>query len=68
MSKGICGYFHCFSKRSASLIAASSKDISNSDSEDVDKEPVTKSYVTVHLQLLARSNTILKNERQILSG
>jgi len=42
MSKDISGYFHSFSKRSASLITASSKDISNSDSEDSDEEPVTK--------------------------
>jgi len=39
MSKDIRGYFHSFSKRSA---LSSSKDISNSDSEDSDEESVTK--------------------------
>jgi len=68
MSKDIRGYFHSFSKHSVSSIAASSKDISNSDSENSDEESVTKSHVIVHLQLLARNITILKNGRQILSG
>jgi len=39
MSKDIYGYFHSYSKRSASSVA---KNISNSDSEDSDEEPVTK--------------------------
>jgi len=42
MRKDIRGYFYSFSKCSASSIAASRKDISNSDSEDSDEEPVTK--------------------------
>jgi len=42
MSKDIRGYFHSFSKCSASSIATSSKDVSNSNSEDSDEEPVTK--------------------------
>jgi len=50
MSKDICGYFHSFSKRSASSIAVSSKDISNSDSEDSDEEPVTNSSSSISLK------------------
>jgi len=42
MSKDIRGYFHSFLKRSASSIAASSKDISNFNSEDSDEEAVAK--------------------------
>ena len=41
MSKDTCGYFSSSSK-SSSVAVAGSKDISNSDSEDSDIEPVTK--------------------------
>jgi len=55
MRKDICGYFYSFSKCSASSIAASSKDVSNSESEDSDEEPVTKTHVTVQLQRIVTS-------------
>ena len=41
MSRDICGYFSSSSK-SSSVTVAGCKDISNSDSEDSDIEPVTK--------------------------
>ena len=41
MSKNIRGYFSS-SSRSSSIAATNSKDISNSDSEDSDIEPVVK--------------------------
>ena len=42
MSKDIRGYFTISSSKNSSIAAGSSKDVSNSDSEDSDIEPVTK--------------------------
>jgi len=66
MSKDICGYFHSFSKRSASSIAAKSKDISNPDSEDSDEEPVTKKPSHSSSPTSSKKHHYLR--RQILSG
>ena len=71
MSKNIRGYFS--SLKSSSVAVAGSKDISNSDNEVSDNEPVTKSHAIVLLKFiqllfLARSVTILKGGKQNLSG
>jgi len=55
MSKDIHGYFHSFSKCSAPSIAKISLTV-----RTLMKNLLLKSHVTVHLQLLAKSVTILK--------
>ena len=73
MSKNIRGYFTISSSKTSSIAAASSKDISNSDSEDSDIEPVAKKPCHSLFKIYPTSTSskkchYLKDGRQILSG